>query len=448
MLFVNQFIKNYEEFKSLKEKTSSRYVKILCEYIVKNRIWDGYVNWNGDFFLLRRDFSKKLHSLMGIMVENIPLYIEGMELDPDDIVPHDGDVRCVRYYNPDREAHFKRKVGKVINAMIEKYNSMDTYHKITPKLQTYLCESFSEKWSEYANNNNPNQYRLKVDDDFEFIYDSDNYAGHIGSCQSNGNNFNFYKLVDGAKACSIVDENDKIFARCILFTKVNSNIGKISLAERQYAVNNRMIYKSTLIRLLRKEYNIDAYKNYDAGAYDETAFSAFDEVGEINFCDLTVPLVRALEDKDPVSWQDTFYMYNGGSQYLSNSCGEFELRNSSHNVTYANICHRGYYDEYLEDYIDDAEDEFYVVNYQGNEITVHYRTRENYFRYVADEGEYYHEEEVTYLEDRDEYVLNDNAVYCVSNDYYIHIDDAVELPSGSYCHRETAVGDIISHLRA
>lgn len=44
MLFVNQFIKNYEEFKSLKAKTSSRYVKILCEYIVKNRIWNGYVN--------------------------------------------------------------------------------------------------------------------------------------------------------------------------------------------------------------------------------------------------------------------------------------------------------------------------------------------------------------------------------------------------------------------
>jgi hypothetical protein len=61
-----------------------------------------------------------------------------------------------------------------------------------------------------------------------------------------------------------------------------------------------------------------------------------------------VPLVRALEDKDPVSWQDTFYMYNDGSLYLSNSCGEFELRNSSHNVTFRSICNKGYYDEYLQ----------------------------------------------------------------------------------------------------
>jgi hypothetical protein len=102
----------------------------------------------------------------------------------------------------------------------------------------------------------------------------------------------------------------------------------------------------------------------------------------------------------------------------------------------------------LDEYIDDDEDEFYIVNYRGDTITVHYSTRNNYFHYVSDEDEYYHEDEVTYLEDRDEYVLNDNAVYCVYNDYYIHIDDAVELPSGSYCHRDTAVGDIIEYLRA
>ena len=347
----------------------------------------------------------------------------------DDIFPHDGSLGFVRYYKiteteeGPKEQEYKMKIGKAVRASLKGMRA-----DLCEKAITYICERTTSEW--LAKQQTENDYHLRVDDDFEFIYNSENYAGHISSCQQNANNYNFYRLIKGAKAASLCDEDGKVLARAILFTEIHHrecDDAPIKGIERMYSVDNRLDFKQIFLQKLIADKQIDIYKDFNAGAYDGNSWLTIAQ--EEHRDSMYVELVRPLEDEDPVSWMDSFYLTDGKTICANYDFGEYEIRNSNNNVTWGTFF--GCWDEYLEEYVSGYDDDDRIrVILDGNEIYVAPSTQERYFCWCKDEDEYYHEDDCEYS-DRDDCYYH-NAVYSEYYNSYILNEDTtcITRPNG------------------
>lgn len=101
------------------------------------------------------------------------------------------------------------------------------------------------------------KYRLIVDNDFDAIY-SEDLPVLVTSCAS-GTDVSFYKECVNASAARIIDRDNIIRARCVVFNDVRSNHGhSYRLAEKQYFDSEyaRMV----LVQSLFNEGYIEGYR--------------------------------------------------------------------------------------------------------------------------------------------------------------------------------------------
>lgn len=448
MLIYNDFVENYSDFLIKKSLRGSRFMKTSLEYIKENRKSPRFKDLRGMLISIRAGLETT-SNFDGIRIYDGEdrlicfLSLPDCYFKSDDYLCHDGDENCVRYERDGRI--YKRKIGKILNEMVEnhnqkmnseRYGSRYDLFKITPKMQTWYCEIISDEYAVYASKMKNEKVFLKIDEDFQFIYDSDNYRGDINSCQKNAGNHSFFNLISGAKACSLIDEDDQILCRAILWEEVEDySTGEVvRLLDRQYSINNDRRYKAKMIEKLKERNLIDGYKDFDAGAYDCTNFV---KIKDFTQCCLRIHLKRKLYYDDSVSWMDTFCSYIDGETELRNDDDRgIILRNSGDDVVYSDFDQKEYhYDEYLGYDVEGSEDEFVEVEYNGRTISVHEDTRENHFRWVDYQGLYFHEDEVIYSAYDSEYYLECDVVYSEYHDCYLYIEDAEEVEEEWY-HRD------------
>lgn len=218
----------------------------------------------------------------------------------------DGDTRSVRYINHDRDGRvFKMKAGKFLRKLIEENAELDAF--LPEQVKIWVCEEFAERWKATAAATNVSSYQLHVDDNFSDIYDSSCCKGNFGSCMVNDGYWTFYRDAVDAKAAYLTDADDKIVARCIIYTEVDDGNGNtLRLAERQYSSDGDETLKRMLVLRLIDAGEIDGYKRVGAGCSDANAF--VDTNGEsLGGC---LSIRCDLDEDDTVSYQDSFKWYD------------------------------------------------------------------------------------------------------------------------------------------
>ncbi|MBQ3991178.1 MAG: hypothetical protein II630_10020, partial [Bacteroidales bacterium] len=212
-----------------------------------------------------------------------------------------GDGNFIRYVNCQHgNKVFKMKAGKFY-----KYLLLQTeIGKALPQqVLVWVLEELTYEWKTYVAERVP-KYTLRIDDNFEKIYNSYHCPGDFGSCMAGESQHYFYEDAVQAKASYLEDEDGKVVARCILFPNVQDEDGKIwRLAERQYSRNGDAILKQLLVNALIKEGAIDGYKAITASCGDSRAF--IDLEGN-SLSDKEFSIDCHLEHGDTLSYQDSF----------------------------------------------------------------------------------------------------------------------------------------------
>lgn len=232
----------------------------------------------------------------------------------------DGDARSIRYYNIERGRVFKMRAGKFLRNLIEENERFDQF--LPEQIKIWFCEEFAERWKAYAAQQS-SEYELVVDDDFESIYDSSCCEGDFGSCMVDDDYWSFYRDAVSAKAASLRNKNGKIVARCIIYTDVQTESGKVlRLAERQYATDCDETLKRQLVAALVAAKEIDGYKRVGADCHSPRAFVGNDgnPLPELRFW---IPCELGYEDT--VSYQDSFKWYVMGEHKAYNYEVDFSL---------------------------------------------------------------------------------------------------------------------------
>ena len=264
----------------------------------------------------------------------------------------DGDFTAVRYINLESGKVFKMKAGKFIRAILQENGMIELYGET---LCNYFCEQFAEEWKKINNSSN---FTLNVDNDFRYIYDRGNCidSSTFGSCMANKFQYVFYENSVNALAASLINKNDEIVARCIVFTEVLNEADDtiLRLAERQYA--DKDLYKQILVDKLITEKQIDGYKKIGTGCGDAKEF-VLNSGESLNQCALSISC--CLDDEDTISYQDSFKYFNIDRQRAYNYyCDDY-----THALDTTNQYLSGEnYDEYNERYTDDEITTIYYWN--------------------------------------------------------------------------------------
>lgn len=150
------------------------------------------------------------------------------------------------------------KAGKFITAIIKE---TELGQILSSQVANWLAEEFSADWQTYTFGQTPDVV-LHVDDNFEKIYSSHWCRDFNGcSCMVGRDHHSFYEDAVEAKAAYITDKEGYVLARAIIYTDANDQYGKKwRLLERQYSKESNEVLKRTLIDLLIKTGEIDAYK--------------------------------------------------------------------------------------------------------------------------------------------------------------------------------------------
>lgn len=324
----------------------------------------------------------------------------------------DGDPKSIRYVRVDNDKVYKMKAGKMYRNLILE----SEFGQALPcQVVTWLCEELSAEWEGY---NVLNKYTLRVDDDFEFIYNSDNYRGNFGSCMADHRQYHFYEDSVCAKAASLLENTDDpdddpiIVARAVIFTEVNDiTAGRtLRLCERQYSTNGDDLLKQVLVNRLIAEGYIDGYKRVGADCHSPKAFILNDGTPiqdhklEIR-CDVDVD--------GTISYQDSFKWYDIDTRtaYNYDSC-EYShmLDTTSSTLDQGDMS----YDEYHERY---TRNDTVEVCYEGRWIDCDEEDLDDFERI---NGRLYHRDMLACCDCcGDLYVMDDE---CYS-----------ELTGGSYC---------------
>lgn len=428
-------VKNYEEFKQLfireDGKRKNRVIldmwldKAFNEYIKTQPMLSvlKQVRTMADLFTLCDYFVSRTST--GAHIHNIfdRVYRSELYMSDGNGLCVDGDFRGYRYYNVERQAIFKMKIGKMYKHFID---GSEFGKHLPESVKLYMCEEMTTKWMAYTQSKCANM-ELYVDDKFHKIYDSEYYDGDFHSCMTDGDNYHFYEDAVDAQAAYLMNGEGRIVARCVIYTNAKDEDGKVwRLAERQYSANGDEVYKRLLIQSLINGGHIDAYKKVGAGCHDPLLWL---DVNDNPLPNPKFSIRCVLSNGDYISYQDSFkwYDYSKDTAYNYNPGGLDELLSST-DETFEG----GAYDSWHEEYTDD---ELVEVWSSGHRYMCS-EERLGDFRWVEGACEYHHEDDVVWCECCDVYVLNDYAYYSEITDEYYCCEECMNDAEAAYSEEE------------
>ena len=317
----------------------------------------------------------------------------------------DRDYRAYRYKNLNDGRIYKKKYGRLFRHIIE----CSDFGRILPEsVVLWLCEEHQREWETFARAMLPSDLRLVVDDDFEKIYNGDACKGDFGSCMTSRNHHSFYEDAVKAKAAYLLNNEDKIVSRCVIFTDVKDeddpNVS-LRLAERQYATDGSEILKRDLVRALIDGGHIDGFKRVGASCHDPRAWVGVK--GDEDWSGRKFYIECNLDNEDTLSYQDTFKFYNWDEHKAYNYSKRgaiYDLASTNDRFYGEDECEN--YDEYHDEY---TNDEVISVYYNGSWINCN-ENRLDDFYYVEGEG-YVHYEDSFECEHCGEREMNRHAYY-------------------------------------
>jgi hypothetical protein len=429
MLYYN--FKDYQEFKELfgmvehGNGAKSRKNKILLAFLKQKELLHDYVHHKSsraaeliscrsmsalNLRLFRALSERANDEQRRIVLLDQSIYTSDFDLDDWNGLCEDGDHSSIRYVNNSGRV-YKMRAGKFIRKIILGSKSAKYWNE---QVINWFCEEFARNWESYATSQLP-ELKLVVDDNFHKIYSSSHLAGYFNSCMVGKDVEDFYKNFVKARAASLLNNEDKIVARCVIFDEcTNKRTGEVlRLAERQYSLDSSDLYKQVLVNKLIAAGEIDGYKRVGADCHSPQSFlrnngeSLSDEV-------FFIPFKYDLVECDFIPYMDSFKYYDEGDNIAYNSSDMYydeELTETDGHP----LSNRAY-DEWNEEWCD--SEDLCTVYYHGR----HYQTNCNRlddFRWVEDEDEYHYYEDVAYCECCDKYVLSENAYYSErTGEYY------------------------------
>ena len=406
----------------------SRRNKILLSFLKSKSVWE-WCRENDHWELLE---IKSMAQLKKVLTETIAYdcvnyglrYVVKLngttfrsnvyETDSYNGIPEDGTVGFVRYINHSNNSGvFKMRAGKFYGKLI---NETSLGKALPQQVTTWLCEEFSADWQIFCAGALP-KFNLHIGEDFERIYSSSDCAGNFGSCMVDKELHYFYEDSVKAKAAYLTNSDDKVIARCIIFSEVYDQDGKVwRLAERQYATDGNEIMKRALIDALIKANAIDGYKQIGAGCGDARSFV---DVQGHSLSDKKFMIECDLGCESPLSYQDSFKYYSMTDQkaYNHRECNYvYELDTTEGSLEADNE------DRPYDSWHDRGADEVTTVFYHGDEETCDVYDLDD-FEDFGDE--YYHPDDLTNCPECGERMF--------SPDYYEDMLFHSDLTDGYYC---------------
>lgn len=288
----------------------------------------------------------------------------------------DGTLNAIRYKSIEKGVVFKMKAGR----MVEHFLSCNVITDILPEqIKRWYAEEFVAQWIEYARQRvGEDKYTLHIDDNFEDIYSRDCCLGYddddnsFGSCMVDDEQWTFYRDAVDAQAAYLTDVDDKIVARCIIFTDVVDSDGKKwRLAERQYSAYCKPDLQRQLIAALINAKAIDGFKVVGASCGDAKKFV---DVNGNSLHDKNFHIRCKLEDGDTISYQDSFKWFDYEEQEAYNYPveGYTDLATTDGSVEIAGREWSDFNQEYIPSseayYISTREDYFYANQVMRAEV--------------------------------------------------------------------------------
>ena len=237
--------------------------------------------------------------------------------------------------------------------------------------------------------------------------------------------YSFYQNSVAAKAAYLTNEQGRIVARAIIFTKVhdcdNPDV-TLRLCERQYSTDGDEVLKQILVNKLIEGGYIDGYKRVGADCHSPRNFIANDG-SDLSDCRFYIDCT--LDFDDTLSYQDTFKWYNMDLHRAYNTSAfryQYDLATTS-----SALDDDRNWDEYHQEYTSNDTVEVY---YNGQWIQCDEYQLEDF---VEIEDRWYHEDEVHTCEYCYENYFGDGGCYSDITDQYYCCDDCQEAAEKNYC---------------
>lgn len=352
----------------------------------------------------------------------------------------DGDYKSIRYFSHGKGQIFKKKAGKLYLEIIQE---CEFGKSLETNIRTWLVEELARDWQTYAYGLLP-ENTLHVDDNFDKIYSSGHlYGCDCGSCMVDRGRTDFYKYSVKAKAAYLTNADDKIIARCIIFTDVFDETGKKwRLAERQYSHNCDLIAQQALIDGLIVNGYIDGYKTVGASCGDSRMFL---DINGNSLIDKKFHIDCNLEMEDILSYQDSFKWYD----YNNNVAYNYHHPDATYDLATTDL---NLYGDCDDDDDDDDEPQEYDSYHQRNAwevctVWVHGQREScdinnlDDFLYIESLGQYHHYEDVVCCDECGTNELEDNAVYSEITEEYYCCEECKEIAEKKYKERNWYFSD-------
>lgn len=411
---------NYEEFKELfvREDNGQRKNGVLLKFVRSKEVREYCKMYDCEIALRLRSMSEMKRFIMNRLTRN---YDYGKDYHYVQFLSHemhsslyasdgmrglcdDRDYRSFRYHRVDNNRIYKMKASRMFMHLL---NETTIGGYLPESVKLWLCEEIQSDWEQHAKRELPplNDMTLRVDGNFERIYDSAEMSGDsssFGSCMTDRGRHSFYEGCVKAEAASMLNEAGKIVARCVIFTEVRDDeTGEIfRLAERQYAKDCKDALKNDLVRMLINGGHIDGYKKVGAGCGDANSFVDVDGNPMSN---RKLSIECNLDYDDLLSYQDSFKWYdmdeNRAYNYPKGSA-DMDLSTTDEHVQGCN------WDSWNDRW---TNDELVSVRYCGRWYSCSEYDLDS-FIYIEGVG-YVHEEEVDYCPHCEQHYLSDDGVY-------------------------------------
>lgn len=408
--YCNGYYEGYSAFKfhfGIQEHgngVKSRKNRILLNYLKDRNLLHRCVE-SGDYSMLwinnMADLKKKLterimdegaHLPYTVQLINNTFHSGVYETDNRMGLCEDGDLSCIREFNHEQNKVFKMKAGRFFRKIVEE---TETGRNLSEGTKVWYCgEEFTRDWSSFSFGSLP-ETKLHVNDNFERIYDSYHLKGDFHSCMVDKGYHTMYEDAVSAKAAYLTDGDNKIIARCVIFTDVTDQDGKTwRLAERQYSSDLNLMFQRALIEKLIAGDYIDGYKQVGAGCCDSRAF--VDIYGN-SLSEKRFSIDCELSRYDTVSYMDSFKWYDKckGKAYNYDDCSwDYELDFTEGSIErYENGDDDDdddeNYDEYHEEW---TYSDLVTVHVHGQSMTCNENALDD-FIYISGEG-WTHEDDV------------------------------------------------------
>lgn len=426
--------KDYEGFKELFVREDGRRKNAVLLNCLKNR---EFRNWciatNNSSALAIRDMSAlktwildrmyrtRKHRYNDIQLLGYWFASEHYYLDSRCGLCEDRDYQKIRYVRRDDGRVYKMKAGRLFRHLVGETYIGDV---LPESAILWMCEEFQRDWETHARAKLPpiDSLELHVDDNFADIYDGRKLLGDFGSCMVDEDRHEFYENSVDAKAAYLTNSDNRIVARCVIFTHVEDcDTGEIvRLAERQYSRDGQEILKRDLITALIQGGHIDGYKRVGAGCSESTAFVS--NSGE-SWSHRRFKIRCELTEDDTLSYQDSFKFYDIDNKIAYNSDDyDFDCRLD----TTSRYIEGGNYDEYHDERVWGEVTSVYA---NGRWMSCADDSLDD-FEYIDGEG-YIHTDYISYCPRCGEAFISDSYYFSYLDFYESDITD--EMYCSEYC---------------